>query len=47
MIWYLKPVIPFHPYPTGGGGYRCFDGEKWVDCDKDGQPLRRERKDDG
>ena len=46
MIRYLTEVIPFQPYPIAAGahlGYRCFDGEKWVNCDKYGRPLVRGR----
>lgn len=32
-----EPAIIGKPYPTmSGTGWRCFDGEKWHDCDKDG-----------
>lgn len=35
-----EPVIVGKPYPTmSGNGWRCFDGEKWHDCDKDGAIL--------
>lgn len=42
MIKRLDETIPFHAYPVAaGGGYRCFDGEKWYDCDKGGNPKVR------
>lgn len=45
MIKKIEPAIPFHPYPVVSGyGYRCFDGEKWVDCDKNGKPIIRKDK---
>ena len=36
------PVIPFYPYPVvrNPNRYQCFDGEKWVYCDKLGNPLK-------
>lgn len=36
-------VIPFYPYPVvrNPNAFRCFDGEKWVDCDKTGKPIKR------
>lgn len=34
--WDDAPCDIGKAYPTGGYGYRCFDGEKWHDCDKDG-----------
>lgn len=37
-------VIPFHPYPFLEGKrvkYEMWDGEKWVECDKRGQPTGR------
>ena len=41
MIKHNDPVIPFYPYPVGiGNKWRCFDGEKWVDCDRFGHPLK-------
>lgn len=36
----LQPIIIGHPYPTLGGWYRCFDGEKWHDCDRHGKIIR-------
>lgn len=44
MFRSVEPVIPFHAYPIAAGahlGYGCFDGEKWVNCDKNGIPLVR------
>ena len=44
MKWYIEPPIPFKPYPIAAGayfGYRLFDGEKWHDCDKDGNVKGR------
>lgn len=38
-----KP-IPFLPYPVAAGseyGYRMFNGERWVDCDKHGNLKER------
>ena len=32
-----SPIIIGYPYPTAGIWYRCFDGEKWHDCDKNGK----------
>ena len=40
MKWILLPVFIDHPYPTLGGWYRCFDGEKWHDCDRTGKIIR-------
>lgn len=38
-----KPLVGF-PYPTACG-YRCYDGNEWRDCDKNGKPhLGRARK---
>lgn len=31
-----EPAIIGMAYPTSGFGWRCFDGEKWHDCDQDG-----------
>lgn len=28
-------------YPTGGIGWRCFDGERWHDCDRYGNIIKR------
>lgn len=37
-----EPPIVGKAYPVGfGNGYRCFDGEKWRDCDKDGRIIWR------
>ena len=33
---YDAPVIGY-PYHTASGLYRCFDGVKWHDCDKNGK----------
>lgn len=34
---YDPPIIGY-PYPTGTSGlYRCFDGEKWHNCDRNGK----------
>ena len=40
MKYILQPPIIGHPYPTLSGGYRCFDGEKWRDCDRTGKIIR-------
>lgn len=36
-------VTPFYPYPVvrNPHKFRCFDGEKWVDCDSTGKPLSK------
>lgn len=34
-----EPAIVNHPYPTGGGRWRCFDGEKWHYCDRKGKVM--------
>lgn len=50
MIRILDPVVPFHPYPIAAGacfGFRCFDGEKWRDCDETGKPIIRKEVKDG
>ena len=36
----FKPPIIGKPYRTLGGYYRCFDGEKWGDCDSTGKIIR-------
>lgn len=44
MTQRLSKALPFHPYPIAAGeslGYRCFDGKKWHDCDKNGKILIR------
>ena len=39
----LDTVIIGKPYPVVcGSGYRCFDGEKWQDCDRFGN-VKKER----
>ena len=43
----LAEVIPCHAYPIAAGeqfGYRCFDGKKWRDCDKNGTPKNKKNK---
>ena len=38
----LAPAIIGKPYPVMlGNGWRCFDGEKWHDCDKSGKIIKR------
>lgn len=38
----LNPVIIGKPYPVmWGHGWRCFDGEKWHDCDGSGNIIKR------
>ena len=44
MFKKYDPPIVGHPYPTAGGYWRCFDGEKWRDCDKHGNV--KEQKND-
>lgn len=34
-----KPAVIGVPYPTGSGGYRCFDGVRWHDCDRYGKII--------
>ena len=35
---YDAPIIG-HPYPTGSVHYRCFDGARWHDCDKNWETM--------
>ena len=38
------PPIIGKPYPVMCGyGWRCFDGEKWHDCDEHGKIIRKGR----
>jgi hypothetical protein len=38
----ISPAIIGKAYPTASGsGWRCFDGKKWHDCDKNGKIIKR------
>lgn len=40
----LEPVIIGKAYSVAcGNGWRCFDGEKWHDCDRYGNTVKRGR----
>ena len=41
MFKKIEEPILFYPYPTACG-YRCFDGTKWQDCNKNGKPKEAE-----
>ena len=39
MFKKYEPPIIGYPYPTDGGYWRCFDGEKWHNCDRFGNVM--------